>query len=408
MSQASRYSVIHFMRRVVFPTLLISFAASLSAAQAEPEPPLQALAGDRFLLGAAARIDDLTDPGLAGLIRRHFNMLTAEVEFMPHRLTPGAGEFDFGPADAVAEFSQRHGLTLMGHMLLWHYRSPRWLFEDFDGQPLSRERALANLEQYIRTVVGHFRGRVAAWAVVNEALSDDPDEFFRPTPAYRSIGDDYISKAFEFAHAADPAVKLYYNDYNLEEPAKLRKVVELIRSLKRAGRRIDAVGVQGHYLLHYPPAALIDDALQELAAEGVEVMITELDVDVLPRTVSGANMERVESGPNPYPDHLPESVQEALAQRYAEIFRVLVNQPAVTAVTFWGSHDGRSWLNDYPVRGRTNHALLFDRELRPKPAWHAVADVLRGGDAAGHSGGHQALEPQRHREMMVDGLNLGP
>ena len=213
--------------------------------------------------------------------------------------------------------------------------------------------------------------------MVNEAISDDDGVYLKDTPALRAIGPDYIEKAFEFAHAADPNVELYYNDYNIEQPGKLEKTIRLIRELQAKNLRIDAVGVQGHWLINWPPPGMIEKGVQALAATGVKVMVTELDVDPLPRDVSGADMAQAEKGGNPYPDGLPPEMQQKLAQRYNEIMTVLARQPAITMIGFWGTHDGRSWLNDFPVRGRTNYPLLFDRQMQAKPAFDAVMKTLQ-------------------------------
>jgi endo-1,4-beta-xylanase len=227
--------------------------------------------------------------------------------------------------------------------------------------------------------MGHYKGRIKAWDVVNEALSDTEGEYLRDTPALRAIGNDYIEKAFEFAHAADPDAELYYNDYNIEQPAKLEKVRRLVRSLKAKGLRIDAVGIQGHWLIDWPPAEMIESGIEALTAEGVKVMITEMDVDPLPRTVSGANMAMTEKGVDPYPVGLPPEVQARLARRYGEIVSAIIRHPSVMMMGFWGTHDGRSWLNNYPVKGRTNYPLLFDRQYQPKPAFGNVLQALEAG-----------------------------
>jgi endo-1,4-beta-xylanase len=261
-------------------------------------------------------------------------------------------------------------------MLLWDYKTPPWLFQDAEGKPLPREQGLANLRHYIHTVMNHYRGRILAWNVVNEAISDEPGEYLRDTLGHRSIGDDYVERAFAFAQEADPNVELYYNDYNVVIPEKRAKILKLVRSLRAAGRRVDTVGLQGHWLMGFPRLEWIDDTVEAFAAEGFKVRITEMDVDVLPRTVSGANMQTVEHGPNPFPKEFPPAEQARLAERYGAIFERLLRHPAVKSITFWGSHDGRSWLNNYPVRGRTNHALLFDRQLQRKPAHTAVVEAF--------------------------------
>ena len=364
------------------PTLaaLVMVSSSISAPPGSAaDASLREAAGDTLWMGAAASARDLEDPEFAALYVKHFNAITAHADMMPANLVDDEGRYNFEHADAVASFAEKHGLRFYGHMLLWQHLSRDWMFKDVDGKPLPREQALANLKDYIDVVVGRYRGRVHSWDVVNEAISDEEGEYLRDIPARRAIGDDFIVKAFEFAHAADPEAELYYNDYNIELPWKREKTLRLLRELRAAGVRIDAVGIQGHWMLHsdYPEPRVISDAIREFSDAGFKVMITELDVDVLPRTASGANLESVEEGPNPYPDGLPDEVQQQLARRYGEVFDAMLEPGVVTMITFWGTHDGQSWLNNFPVKRRTNHPLLFDRALNPKPAYDAVIQSLK-------------------------------
>lgn len=352
--------------------------AALAASHESVVTTLRRAAGDKLLIGGAASAVDLQNPKLAALVKDEFSALTAHRDMMPALLVDDDGNYTFEAGDAVARFAEEHGIALYGHMLTWQHLSRDWLYRDKEGNPLPREQALANVKGFITTVVQHFRGKVVAWDVVNEAISDEPGEYLRDIPIRRAIGDDFIVKAFQFAHEADPDVRLYYNDYNIELPEKRAKTLRLLRELRAAGCRVDAVGIQGHWMLDAdsPKPHVISDAIREFHDAGFEVMITELDIDVLPRTVSGANMETVEHGPNPYPDGLPDEVQQQLARRYREIFDAMLEPGVVTMITFWGSHDGRSWLNNFPVKRRTNHPLLFDRDLERKPAYYAVIEAL--------------------------------
>jgi endo-1,4-beta-xylanase len=259
--------------------------------------------------------------------------------------------------------------------------SSAWMFADENKQPLSRAKALENLKAHIETVVKHFHGKVHGWDVVNEAIADEGDRYLRDTPARKAIGDDYVIKAFEFARAASPNVQLYYNDYNIEQPYKRAKGLKLIKELKAAGVKLDGVGIQGHWLIDSPSAKEIDEAISAYGALGVKVMITELDVDALPRKGAGADISATEKeGLDPYKNGLPDDVQKKLAKRYGELFKVLAkhrDSGVLTRVTFWGFYDGSTWLDNWPVRGRTNHPFLWDRELRPKPALDAVIAALR-------------------------------
>jgi endo-1,4-beta-xylanase len=338
---------------------------------------LREAAGKRLLVGCAVATVDLADPKLAALVAGQFDCITPEYEFMPEHMVDEKGGFTFERGDRVVAFAEAQRMPIFGHMLVWHFVTRKWLFEDPESKPLPRERALANLKKCIDGVVGHYKGRIRAWDVVNEAISDKDGEYLKDTPARRAIGADYIEKAFEFAHAADPQAELYYNDYNIEQPKKLEKTIRLVRSLQAKGVQIDAVGIQGHWLIGWPSTEMIEKGIDALAATGVKVMITELDVDPLPRDASGADLAVVEEGADPYRQGLPPEMQEKLAKRYGEIVTAIVRHPAVKMMTFWGTHDGRSWLNNFPVKGRTNHPLLFDREQKPKPALDAVIKALK-------------------------------
>lgn len=339
---------------------------------------LRDAAAVRFLVGTAVMSRQLDNPKLATLIAEQFDCLTAENEFKPASIHPRPDRYNFAPADKIVEFAQSHRMKVIGHTLCWHSQSPAWLFRGADGKPLPRDEALRNLKDHIDGVVGHFKGKVLGWDVVNEAIAD-AGPYLRDTPARRAIGDDFIIKAFEFAHAADPDAELYYNDYGNEHPAKLEKTIRLVRELKAAGVRLDAVGIQCHLRLDDPDAPdRLDRAIAALAAEGVKVVLSELDLDVLPRRTRGADVAaRERRGSDPYKGGLPPEVAEAQARLYGRVFRAVLKHPGVvTRVTFWGTHDGASWLNVWPVARRTNHPLLFDRELKPKAALGSVLDAL--------------------------------
>jgi endo-1,4-beta-xylanase len=367
--------------KTLFAWLLIGMIAVGSAVRAgEPGggPSLCEAAKPYFRLGAAVTSKQVQDPAMSALIVRQFDCLTAEFEFMPQFLEPEPGHFTFERADKIAAFAQANHLPLTGHMLCWHQLTPQWMFADRSGKPLPRATALANLKIYIGTVVRHFHRTVDSWNVVNEAISDDAGQWLRDTPARRAIGDDYIEKAFEFAHEADPDAELYYNDYNIEDPQKLSKTLKLIRQLQDHKVRLDSVGIQGHWLLDYPAVTVVEAGITAVAKTGVKVRITELDVDVLPRK-PGADLNATpDRADDPYAEGATARVLKKQAARYAELFAVFKKHHGeISSVTFWGVHDGQSWLNDFPVKGRTNHPLLFDRQLKAKPAFDAVMETLR-------------------------------
>jgi endo-1,4-beta-xylanase len=270
-------------------------------------------------------------------------------------------------------------MFIVGHNLVWHSQVPKWVFENPKGEPLSRQALLERMREHILKVVGRYKGRISGWDVVNEALNEDGT--LRQSPWMKIIGEDYLEMAFRYAHEADPAAQLYYNDYSLENEAKRQGALELVKRLKAKGVPITGVGLQDHVNLDSPTAGQIDSTIREFGGLGVKVMITELDVDVLPwpaRNQTADVSVHADADPklNPYPSVLPEAVEQALTKRYADLFSAYAQHCGlVTRVTLWGVADRDSWKNDWPVKGRTNYPLLFDRQARPKPAFDAVIEA---------------------------------
>ena len=354
--------------------------AAATVPAAEP-PALKSLAPPGLRIGAAlnqAQSDGRDAAGQA-IALRQFNSISPENLLKWESVHPEPDRYDFGPADRYVELGRSHGMFVVGHVLLWHQQTPAWVFAGEGGAKADRDTLLARLHGHIATVVGRYRGRIGGWDVVNEAL--DEDGTLRHTPWLEAIGEDYIAKAFEFAHEADPAAELYYNDYNLWKPAKRDAAVRLVQGLKAKGLRVDGIGEQGHWGLDDPPLAAIDAALAAIGTSGTRALVTELDMDVLPRDPDmwGADLSRkarIRAATNIYPDGLPAAVQEKLKHRYADVFTLFLKHD-VGRVTFWGVTDATSWLDDFPIPGRVNYPLLWDREGREKPAFEAVAEVLR-------------------------------
>ena len=247
---------------------------------------------------------------------------------------------------------------------------------DAHGNPLTRDQLLARMRDHIQAVVGRYRGRIRGWDVVNEALNDDGT--LRQSPWMRIIGEDYLVKAYQYAHEADPAAELYYNDYSLEAEPKRSGAVALVRKLQAAGVPLAGIGIQEHVNLVWPTSKDLNETIEAFGKLGIAVAFTELDIDVLPAASTNVGADvglRVEQSAalNPYTKGLPDTVQQALAHRYAELFGVyLRHRDVVRRVTLWGVTDLGSWLNDWPVPGRTNYPLLFDRQGNPKPAFDAI------------------------------------
>lgn len=361
---------------------LVGCSRPPAAGQPAPmAPSLKAAFRGAFLVGAAVNEAQFSgrDSAEAALVAAQFNTISPEDALKWERLHPRPGTYDFAAADRYVAFGERHRMFIVGHTLVWHNQTPRWVFEDSAGHPVSRDTLIARMHDHISTVVGRYRGRIGGWDVVNEAV--DEDGTLRASPWQRIIGDDYVALAFRFAHEADPGAELYYNDYSLANAPKRLGAVALIRRLRAEGVPVTGIGTQEHDGLDYPPLEALDSSITAFAALGVKVMITELDVDVLPRALRTPGAEvslQAAARPelNPYTAGLPDSVEQALARRYADLFGVyLRHRGQITRVTFWGVTDRDSWKNNWPVRGRTNYPLLFDREGRPKPAFEAVMQV---------------------------------
>jgi endo-1,4-beta-xylanase len=296
---------------------------------------------------------------------------------------PQQDQYDFERADKYVEFGEKNGMFIVGHNLVWHSQTPNWIFEGDNGKPADRETVLARMKEHIQTVMGRYKRRIKAWDVVNEALDDSGN--LRQTKWLKTVGPDYLEKAYEYAHETDPDAELYYNDYKLYMPAKRKGAIKLVEDLRAKGLRVDAIGEQGHWGLKYPSLAEVEATINDLAAVTGRMMITEMDVDVLPgpdaELEGNADVSRTYESRkeyDPYTKGLTPEIQQKLADRYAELFRLfLKHRDVITRVTLWGTDDGTSWLNTWPIAKRTSYPLLFDRDLKPKAAFDAVIGVAR-------------------------------
>jgi endo-1,4-beta-xylanase len=363
------------------------FALSLLAGCNVQQPALKDVFADDFLIGGALNDDVVSDkdPNAAAIAARHFSTITAENVMKWMHIHPEPDKYDFSASDCFVDFGRKNNMFIVGHTLVWHWQTPKWVFVDDANNPLTRDALLARMKDHIFTVVGHYKGKVNGWDVVNEVLDDDGR--LRKTKWLKIIGEDYIAKAFEYAHEADPNAELYYNDFSLENPAKRDGCIRLVKDLQSKGIRIDGVGIQGQAWRlppDYPSLKDVEDFINAVSALGVKVMITEMCIDVLPKAIyqPGADLKlraELREELNPYPDGLPDDIQRKLADRYAELFSLFLKHPGqISRVTLWGVYDKTSWLNNWPVRGRTNYPLLFDRNYQPKPAFYAVIKTTEG------------------------------
>ena len=326
-----------------------------------------------FLIGAALNASEIEErnPAETSLILAQFNSITPENVMKCEVIQPGWNEYHFDLADKYVAFGLKHQMFIVGHTLIWHSQ-----LSPFVKNIQSSDSLLLFMTNHINTVAGRYAGKVNSWDVVNEALNEDGT--LRHSIFYEKLGEDYIRRAFELAARAAPNTELYYNDYNIEQPKKRAGVIALVKKLKAAGTRIDGIGIQGHWSIQGPPLKEIENSILEYSALGLKISFTELDLTCLPNPwdLKGSDVnQNFEGSPlmNPYPNGLPDSVQTKLETRYVELFKLFIKyKDKIERVTFWGVNDGQSWLNSWPIKGRTNYPLLFDRNFKPKPAFEKV------------------------------------
>jgi endo-1,4-beta-xylanase len=383
----------------------VKYAAPATLAQdkvAVNVPPLKNAFKGKFLIGAVLGTEALRGNAAdkVALATTHFSAITAANAMKPDALQPLEGQFTFATADRLVEIAQQSGATPIGHTLVWHNQTPKWFFEGKDGQPLSREVALQRLRTHIKTVVGHYKGRVKEWDVVNEAIPDGPG-VLRETPWLKAIGEDYIAEAFRAAHEADPDAILIYNDYNIERAYKRPKAMQLLKSLLNQKVPIHAVGIQAHWRMPDLKLAEVEESIKQFAALGLKVMVTEMDIGVLPSRTQGADITAVETMTpeqaavmNPYTAGLPNEVAQQQAELYRQAFEMFLrHKDKIGRVSLWGTDDDSSWLNNFPIRGRTDYALIFDRQGKPKPAFFAIRDVALAQDVKAPATGTTTTTP---------------
>jgi len=346
------------------------------------QPHLKDVFKDYFYVGVALNDDQVLgkDSKSMKIVEEQFNSITPENNLKWERVHPQPGKYNFEPADSFVAFGERNKMFIIGHCLVWHSQTPNWVFEDESGNPATREVLLQRMKDHILTVVGRYKGRIRGWDVVNEAVDDDG--LLRKSKWLEIIGEDYIEKAFQYAHEADPGTELYYNDYNEWYKGRTETIVTIVNNLKEKGINIDGIGMQGHWGLDYPSLDEMDASMKAYSETGLKLMITEMEMDILPNpfNYTGADVSKkfeLTKESNPYADGLPDSVHVILSNRYAECFKLFLKyKDVINRVTLWGVHDGQSWRNYFPIRGRTSYPLLFDRNYQPKPAFDAVIKTV--------------------------------
>ena len=366
-----------FCLSVIVCSLLIAGCARAQTPSSQIPSLKEAFKND-FLIGAAlnARQIQEKDSIAAKLIPQQFSAITPENIMKAEVIHPQWDKYNFDLADKIVEYGKKNNIRVNGHTLIWHSQLPAFVRNMKDADSV-REYFV----NHITTIASRYDGKIFSWDVVNEALNEDGT--MRKSIFLEKLGDDFVVEAFRLAQKAAPHTELYYNDYNIEQPKKRAGAIALIKKIQAAGVRIDGVGIQGHWRASNIPLADIEESIKEFSALGVKVMFTELDLGVLPNPwdsdAADVNMKAEYSAKmNPYSKGLPDSMQAKLTKGYTELFKLFLKyKKDISRVTFWGVNDGQSWLNGWPIPGRTNYPLLFDREFKPKPAFYAVIETTK-------------------------------
>jgi endo-1,4-beta-xylanase len=341
----------------------------LKQESSKPVRGLKDFYSDFFYVGASVTPSNL-DPvsGERGIIDVEFNSLTAENVMKMGPLHPKENEYYWTDADKIVNFAVSKGYKMRGHTLCWHRQTPSWIFKAADGSEVSKELLLKRLENHIKEVVTRYKGKVYAWDVVNEVIDDNISKVYRESPWYLICGEEYIEKAFIWAHEADPDALLFYNDYSTENPVKRDKIFNMLKGLKEKGVPVHGIGLQGHWSIGWPSEKELRDAIEKYRTLGFEIQVTELDISVY--NSSEDFSVRVAGD-----DAFTTEREEKQIEKYRMIFDVFRDYKGViTSVTFWNVSDRRSWLDNFPVPKRKNYPLLFGQNYERKKAYGAVTD----------------------------------
>lgn len=334
---------------------------------------------DNFYMGAAINENQIVEKDAAAvtILKKEYNTISPENSLKWMFLHPEPKTFFFDMADKYVAFGEKNKMYIVGHTLVWHSQLAEFMKETKDSTIMAN-----HMQNHINTVVTRYKGRIDTWDVVNEALKENGD--LRESVFFKVLGDKYIEQAFKLAEKADPNADLVYNDYGLCNPKKRAGVVRLVKELQKSGAKINGVGMQAHWNLKTPSLKEIETSIIAYSELGVKVSFTEFDISVIPNPwdLVGAEVTQDfkkfegDKKMNPYPTKLPESVQIQLAKRYEDIFKLfLKHEDKINRVTFWGVSDKDTWLNDWPINGRTNYPLLFDRKHQPKKAYNSIMSL---------------------------------
>lgn len=368
------------MKRIILFGLMTLAVSNVTAQKSENS--LKKAFKNKFYIGTAMSLPQIngTDVKSDQIITSQFSSIVAENCMKSMFLQPQEGKFFFDDADRFVAFGEKNKMFIIGHTLIWHSQLPKWFFVDKDGKDVSAEVLKQRMKNHITTVVSRYKGRVKGWDVVNEAIMEDGT--YRKSKFYEILGEEFIPLAFQYAQEADPNAELYYNDYNEWFPEKVKTVINIVKKMKSRGIRVDGVGMQTHVGLDTPKLAEYEKALVDYAAAGVKVNVTEMEISALPSpwgtSANVSDTVEYQAKMNPYTKGLPENVQKEWENRYLDFFRLFIkHQDKIRRVTLWGVTDNQSWKNDFPVKGRTDYPLLFDRNYKAKPVVQKIIQLTK-------------------------------
>ncbi|SHE44762.1 endo-1,4-beta-xylanase [Chryseobacterium takakiae] len=368
------------MKRIIVLGLM-TLAVSNAAAQ-KTENSLKKAFKDKFYIGTAMSLPQIngTDVKSDQIITSQFSSIVAENCMKSMFLQPQEGKFFFDDADRFVAFGEKNNMFIIGHTLIWHSQLPKWFFVDKDGKNVSAEVLKQRMKNHINTVVSRYKGRVKGWDVVNEAIMEDGT--YRKSKFYEILGEEFIPLAFQYAQEADPNAELYYNDYNEWFPEKVKTVINIVKNMKSRGIRVDGVGMQTHVGLDTPKLEEYEKAIVDYASAGVKVNVTEMEISALPSpwgtSANVSDTVEYQAKMNPYTKGLPQNVQKEWENRYLDFFRLFIkHEDKIRRVTMWGVTDNQSWKNDFPVKGRTDYPLLFDRNFKAKPVVEKIIQLTK-------------------------------
>ena len=360
----------HYLSLALLGLLALAACSKPQPQPAEVIPSLKDAFPD-YKIGVAVSYD-LTrgnDSVAASLVAQHFNSIVAENCMKCEVIHPEELRYDFDQADWFVKYGVENGMQMIGHCLIWHSQCAPWFGVDRRGKPVKPEVLRHRMKEHITTILKRYEGRVHAWDVVNEAILDDGS--YRPSFFYQILGEEYIPLAFQYAYEADSTVELYLNDYAMSSPAKVQTYLRIIRDLRQRGLRIDAMGFQSHMGMDHPNWERFEAAVKAFVDEGIDVQFTEVDMSATPTIHESANISDTVAYMaqcNPYPDGLPDSVSVVWNERMTRFLSIVDRYvPHVRRVTVWGVTDAHSWKNDWPIKGRTEYPLWFDRQYQMKP-----------------------------------------